>query len=128
MPDMLLFCSTCYNSYLFFYSQGDIKSNEIASEDPENEPKVIDISSPSNVEVDAQIIDQLPHIEVIGKSFHSLLLALLCYVMTMNHLFIHLLIIYTFIHCYLSLNICWCFHGKRLLYLETQMFHWFVGI
>ncbi|KAL6345794.1 hypothetical protein AAG906_017546 [Vitis piasezkii] len=46
---------------------GDIKSNEIASEDPENEAKVIDISSPSNVEVDAQIMDQLPRIEVIAS-------------------------------------------------------------
>lgn len=47
--------------------QGDVKPNETASEEPENEPKVTNMPSP-NVEVDTQVIDQLPQVEAISKS------------------------------------------------------------
>ncbi|KAF5461360.1 hypothetical protein F2P56_017465 [Juglans regia] len=43
---------------------GDVKPNETASEEPENEPKVTNMPSP-NVEVDTQVIDQLPQVEAI---------------------------------------------------------------
>ncbi|KAK4600631.1 hypothetical protein RGQ29_010329 [Quercus rubra] len=42
---------------------GDMKSNEIASEEPGNEPKVTNVPNPSSVDVDTQVIDQLPRVE-----------------------------------------------------------------
>ncbi|KAJ0029973.1 hypothetical protein Pint_12488 [Pistacia integerrima] len=44
---------------------GDIKSNEIPSEEPESEQKTTDKPSPSSVEIEAQIADQLPQMEAI---------------------------------------------------------------
>ncbi|XP_044463556.1 CHD3-type chromatin-remodeling factor PICKLE-like isoform X3 [Mangifera indica] len=44
---------------------GDSKSNEIPSEEPESEQKTTDKRSPSSVEIEAQIPDQLPQIEAI---------------------------------------------------------------
>ncbi|KAE8056294.1 hypothetical protein FH972_013079 [Carpinus fangiana] len=45
---------------------GDMKSNEIAREEPENEPKVANVPSPSSVEVDTQVVDPLPQVETIS--------------------------------------------------------------
>ncbi|KAK9280656.1 hypothetical protein L1049_014353 [Liquidambar formosana] len=45
----------------------DEKSNEVASEEPENESKVIDTPSPNSVEIDVKLLDQLPQIEVIAS-------------------------------------------------------------
>lgn len=45
-----------------------MKSNETASEGPENEPKAAKVPSPSSVEVGSEVIDQLPQVETISKS------------------------------------------------------------
>lgn len=45
-----------------------MKSNEIASEEPGNEPKVTNLPNPSSVDVDTQVIDQLPRVETFSKS------------------------------------------------------------
>lgn len=45
-----------------------MKSNEIAREEPENEPKVANVPSPSSVEVDTQVVGPLPQVETICKS------------------------------------------------------------
>lgn len=44
-----------------------MKSNEIPSEEPESERKTTDRPSSSVVEMDAQMVDQLPQIETICK-------------------------------------------------------------
>ncbi|XP_057959148.1 CHD3-type chromatin-remodeling factor PICKLE-like [Malania oleifera] len=46
---------------------GDMKPNEIASEEPENVTKVMEVPSPSSAEISCQIIDQLPQIDVIAS-------------------------------------------------------------
>jgi hypothetical protein len=57
--DSFLFPSLC--------SQGDMKSNEIASEEPENEPKVTNVPNHSSVEVDTQVTDQLHQVQTFSK-------------------------------------------------------------
>ncbi|XP_059642926.1 CHD3-type chromatin-remodeling factor PICKLE [Cornus florida] len=45
---------------------GDEKPNEILNDELGNESKVIDIAGPSSMGIDAQMIDQLPQIEVVS--------------------------------------------------------------
>ncbi|XWS26170.1 hypothetical protein CRYUN_Cryun26dG0008000 [Craigia yunnanensis] len=46
---------------------GDIKANEVASEEPENGQKVADMSNASSAEMPSQVIDHLPPIEVVAS-------------------------------------------------------------
>ena len=46
---------------------GDIKPNEITSEEVDGETKAADSSSLGSTEINAQMIDQLPQMEPIGK-------------------------------------------------------------
>lgn len=62
----------CFWTLIVFFvcdcSQGDMKSNEIASEEPGNEAKVTNVQNPSSVDVDTQVVDQLPRVETFSKS------------------------------------------------------------
>ncbi|GKV03180.1 hypothetical protein SLEP1_g15531 [Rubroshorea leprosula] len=46
---------------------GDVKSNVLMSEEPESGPKVVDTPGASSSDVDLQVIDQLPEVEVIAS-------------------------------------------------------------
>ncbi|KAK1550249.1 hypothetical protein Q3G72_016142 [Acer saccharum] len=52
-----------------YYAENDIKpnENEITSEEPESEQKVTDRASPSSIEIDAQMVDQLPLLKAIAS-------------------------------------------------------------
>lgn len=45
----------------------DVKSNEIPSEEPESERKTTERPSPTSMEIDSQMVDQLPKLEAISK-------------------------------------------------------------
>lgn len=51
---------------------GDIKANEITSEEADCETMAADRSSLGSIEISAQMIDQLPRMESIGKFIVSL--------------------------------------------------------
>lgn len=53
---------------------GDIKANEITSEEADCETMAADRSSLGSIEISAQMIDQLPRMESIGKFIVSLLI------------------------------------------------------
>ncbi|KDO67489.1 hypothetical protein CISIN_1g000482mg [Citrus sinensis] len=47
------------------YFGDDVKSNEIPSEEPESERKTTERPSPTSMEIDSQMVDQLPKLEAI---------------------------------------------------------------
>ncbi|KAH9798852.1 CHD3-type chromatin-remodeling factor PICKLE [Citrus sinensis] len=49
------------------YFGDDVKSNEIPSEEPESERKTTERPSPTSMEIDSQMVDQLPKLEAISK-------------------------------------------------------------
>ncbi|XP_061964323.1 CHD3-type chromatin-remodeling factor PICKLE-like isoform X3 [Populus nigra] len=53
--------------YQKIYFGGDIKPNEITSEEADGETKAADSSSLGSIEINAQMIDQLPQMEPIGS-------------------------------------------------------------
>ncbi|KDO67493.1 hypothetical protein CISIN_1g000482mg [Citrus sinensis] len=49
------------------YFGDDVKSNEIPSEEPESERKTTERPSPTSMEIDSQMVDQLPKLEAIKE-------------------------------------------------------------
>lgn len=61
-----------------------MKSNDVTSDEHDNEPKGANIPGPLAAETDLDMVNQLPHLEAFGKSMVSHLVILLLHLILIS--------------------------------------------